>query len=139
MISTAACQPLLTCGKNEYGLSSVREDTRPTSTASSLSKPLSRLSLIYTKHHLSCTVLASAHAESDLAKLHVSLSQLTSPCQSKEAARSHSTAPVFWCAILYGVLTNGAQLCNVRWTNTCVWLAKNIKIFLNTEKLKISN
>ena len=46
--------------------------------------------------------------------------------ESMEAARNCSTPPeVFWCISLYGVLTNVAQLCNVRQTNTCVLLAKN--------------
>ena len=41
--------------------------------------------------------------------------------ESAEAARSRSTPPeVSWCISLYGVLTNEAQLCNVRRTNTCV-------------------
>jgi hypothetical protein len=42
-----------------------------------------------------------------------------------EVARNCSTPPeVFWCVSLYGVLTNAAQQCNVRQTNTCVLLAK---------------
>ena len=56
--------------------------------------------------------LASAHASNQ--------------SESKEAARNCSTPPeVFWCVSLYGVLTNAAQLCNVRQTNTCVFLANN--------------
>ena len=40
--------------------------------------------------------------------------------ESTEASRSCSTPPeVLWCISLYGVPTNGAQLCNVRQTNTC--------------------
>ena len=46
--------------------------------------------------------------------------------KSTEVARNCSTPPeVFWCISLYGVLTNAAQLHNVRWTNTGVMLAKN--------------
>ena len=57
---------------------------------------------------------------------HVSLSQLTSLCQSaREAARTCSMPPeVSWCGSLYGVSTNGAQLHSVRQANTCVLLAK---------------
>ena len=40
--------------------------------------------------------------------------------------KSCSTPPeVFWCISLYGVLTNAAQLCNVRQTNICMLLPKN--------------
>ena len=43
-----------------------------------------------------------------------------------EAARNCSTPPeVFWCVSLCGALTNATQLCSVRWTNTCVLVAKN--------------
>jgi hypothetical protein len=46
--------------------------------------------------------------------------------KSKETARNCSTPPeIFWYVSLYGVTTNGAQLCNVRQTNTCALLAKN--------------
>ena len=70
-----------------------------------------------------------------LVKLQVSLSQLISLCQSgphsAEVARSCSiTQKVFclfvWWVSLYGVPTDAAQLHNVRWTNTCVSLAKNL-------------
>jgi hypothetical protein len=59
------------------------------------------------------TGLASAHA-----------SKLTSLCPLAEVWGSgkelqHTTR------IFFGVLTNAAQLCNVRQTNTCVLLAKN--------------
>jgi hypothetical protein len=41
--------------------------------------------------------------------------------ESKESARNCSVPPKpFWCISLYGVPTNGAQLPNVRWINTCV-------------------
>ena len=47
--------------------------------------------------------------------------------ESSEAATNYSTPPeVFWCVSLYGVPTNAAQLRNVRQTNTCVSLAKNL-------------
>jgi hypothetical protein len=46
--------------------------------------------------------------------------------ESAEAVRNCSTSPEgFCCLSLYGVLANGAQLCNVRCTNTCLSLAKN--------------
>jgi hypothetical protein len=52
--------------------------------------------------------------------------------ESKEAARNYSTpSENFWCISLYGVLTNGAQLCNVRQTNTCMPLAKNPSLVLS--------
>jgi hypothetical protein len=48
------------------------------------------------------------------------------PKESKEVKRNYSTPPeVFWYVSLNGVLTNAAQLCNVRWTDTCMLLAKN--------------
>jgi hypothetical protein len=61
--------------------------------------------------------------ESVLAKLHVSLSHLTSLCQSATVCKSGKKLQQY--ASLCGVLTNEAQLCNVKWTNTCVLLAKN--------------
>jgi hypothetical protein len=78
--------------------------------------------------HVSCLTmyLASAH-ESLLAKPPVSLYQLTSLCQSPEFMEvmppEHYQS--FWCISLYGVRTNGAQLLNIWWTNTCVSLVKN--------------
>jgi hypothetical protein len=46
--------------------------------------------------------------------------------KSTKAARNCSTPPeVFWLISLYGVLTNVAQLYNVRQTNTCTSLSKN--------------
>ena len=99
------------------------------------------LSPIYTpsKHHVSSMGLASPQVLTQhvslLVKLQVSLSQLISLCQSgphsAEVARSCSiTQKVFclfvWWVSLYGVPTNAAQLHNVRWTNTCVSLAKNL-------------
>lgn len=60
----------------------------------------------------------------------VCLSQLTSLCQSAWVYRSGKKAATsyqkfFWCIFLYGVQTNVAQLHNVRWTNTYVFLTKN--------------
>ena len=76
---------------------------------------------------MSSTGLTSTF-ESDSAKLHTSLSQLTSANQpeSLEATRVGSTLPeVFCCVSFYAVPINGAQLCSIRWTNACVSLAKN--------------
>ena len=60
---------------------------------------------------------------------HVHPSQLTyfaNHPKSAEAARSHGTPPeVSWYVPFYGVLTNAAQQCNVRQTNTWMSLAKN--------------
>jgi hypothetical protein len=56
---------------------------------------------------------------------HVQLSQMTS--QICGSGRNCSTSPeVFFGVSLYGVPTNAAQLCNVRWTNTCMSLSKNL-------------
>ena len=59
---------------------------------------------------------------------HVSLSQLTSLCQSARVCGSsekHTARSLFfWFVSLYGVPTNGVQLSNVRWTNTCLSLRK---------------
>jgi hypothetical protein len=59
-----------------------------------------------------------------------SLSQLTLLCQSAWVLRNskklqHTTRRFFLCLSLYGIQINEAQLCNVRQTNTCVFLAKN--------------
>lgn len=44
--------------------------------------------------------------------------------ESAEVARNCSIPPEdFWCVSFYEVPTNGNQLHNVRWTNTCVSLA----------------
>jgi hypothetical protein len=60
---------------------------------------------------------------------YVHLSQLTSLCQSAQVhggcKKLQHTTRFFWCVSLYGVPTNGAQLHNVRWTDTCMSLAKN--------------
>jgi hypothetical protein len=59
-------------------------------------------------HHLSCR---SWHHSANQPK-------------SLEGSRNCSTPPeVFWWISVYGVLTNAAQLCNVR--QTCALLAKN--------------
>ena len=72
--------------------------------------------------HGSCLIMCLASArESVLTKCHMSLSQLTSFCNKKP---QHGTK-VFWCISLYGVQTNGAQLHNVRQTNTYVSFTKN--------------
>lgn len=59
---------------------------------------------------------------------YMSLSQLTSLFQSAQVHRcykklQHTIRNFFGC--FYGVLTNGAQLCSVRWTNACVSLVQN--------------
>jgi hypothetical protein len=75
--------------------------------------------------HGSCltTCFVSAR-ESVLAKLHKSLYQLTPLCQSAWVFRRDKKQPEhhqkFLGVSLYGVMTNGAQLGNVRQTNTCV-------------------
>jgi hypothetical protein len=54
------------------------------------------------------------------------LANLLPQSESVEAATNFSIPPeVFWCVSLYGILTNAAQLHNVRQTNTCMLLAKN--------------
>jgi hypothetical protein len=61
---------------------------------------------------------------------HFRLSQLTSLCQSARvhgsSKKSSAHHQKFLGALLCGVLTNGAQLRNVRRTNTCVSSAKNL-------------
>ena len=97
----------------------ISEDLRPTSIAQlavpasqALSPSLCGVLFIPSKHHVSSTCLASACASNHP--------------ESLEAAANCSTPPeVFWCISLYG-RTNAAQLCSVRWTNTCVSLAKNL-------------
>jgi hypothetical protein len=58
---------------------------------------------------------------------HVSLSQLTSLCQSVQGYSKkpqHTTRKFFWCVFLYYSPINAAQLCNVRQTSSCVSLSK---------------
>ena len=104
----------------------ITEDWRPRSLlcrASYASKPPSQsvesyLYSLQTSHVLHGSCLSTCICLS----WHLSVSQP----ESEEAARNCSTPPeVFWCISLYGVLTNAAQLCNVRQTNTCMLLAKN--------------
>lgn len=76
-----------------------------------------------------CRGLASGQ-ESVLAKFHISLYQLSSLCQLANVHRSGKKRPEHhqkcsWCVYFYGVMTNGAQQCNVRWINTCALLLKN--------------
>jgi hypothetical protein len=95
------------------------EDVRPTSIAQlavpasqALSLSLHRVIFIPSRHHVSSMCLALAHASNQH--------------ESSEAARKYSTPPDdFWCISLYGVLTNGVQLCSVRQINIWVSLAKN--------------
>jgi hypothetical protein len=65
--------------------------------------------------HVSCPACVSVSADT------------TQTSESAEVARSHQhTARRFSGEIsLYGVLTNAAQLCKIRLTNLCMWLAKN--------------
>ena len=76
---------------------------------------------IPSKHHVFSTCLASQHIH------------LISPSPRKRqatAAHQHTFLVSFsLCISLYGVPTNAAQLHNVRWTNTCVLLAKNPSSF----------
>jgi hypothetical protein len=68
-------------------------------------------------HHVSCfSVYASVSAD-------ITLPISLNLGKQQEATAHHQK--IFWCVSLYGVLTNGAQLHNVRQTNTCVSLAKN--------------
>jgi hypothetical protein len=50
-------------------------------------------------------------------------------CQSARVcgnSKNHGTSPeIVWFISLYGVPTNAARLCNVRWTNTYMPLARN--------------
>jgi hypothetical protein len=93
------------------------EDMRPTSIAQLLYQqsqalPAHEVLIIPCKHHVSSMCLDLAHASNQP--------------ETAQVARNCSTPlEVFWCVSLYGVLTNAAQLCNIRWTNTCVLLAKN--------------
>ena len=52
-----------------------------------------------------------------------------SPRKQQETAAHHQKD--FWCISLCGVPTNATQLCNVRWTNTCMLLAFHSCVHLN--------
>ena len=72
------------------------------------------------KHHMSYMGLALAHA---YVSADITLPISLNPRKWQEAEAHHQK--FFWCISLYGVPTKGAQLCNIRPTNTCVSLAKN--------------
>jgi hypothetical protein len=102
----------------------ISKDSRPTSIGQ-LAVPANQpifitlRSPIYTpsKHHVSSTCLASACASHQP--------------ESSEVARNCSiSSGFFWCVSLCGVPTNAARLCSVRWTNTCVLLAKNPSLWV---------
>jgi hypothetical protein len=48
----------------------------------------------------------------------------TGPSSQKRQEATSTPPEVFWRISLYGITTNEAQLLGVRWTNTCLWLAK---------------
>jgi hypothetical protein len=73
----------------------------------------------------SAHVHASAHA---FVSADITLTITLSPWLQQETTACHQKC--FWCMSFYGVLTNGAQLNNVGWTNTCMSLAKNTCIHL---------
>lgn len=105
---------------------------RPRSVAAKLalqaSLSHSPLRPIYTpfKHHMSSMGLASEW---------VCTSWYHSANWPESSLRSGKKLPehhqkFFWCIFLYGVLTNGAQLRNAKWINTCVSLAKTPSSFI---------
>ena len=115
--------PLLwACGKAEYH--GVRNR----------SLSLCGVLFIPSKHHVSSVCLASAgllpqHRFPLSTRIHPTSLR---PRKRLEAAAHHQNSrTVVWfglvfCEVsLYGVLTNAAQLCSARLTNTCVSLAKN--------------
>jgi hypothetical protein len=54
----------------------------------------------------------------------------------RKQQKNCSTPPeLFWCVPLYRLLTNAAQLCHVRQTNTCASLAKNPSSFVFSRAL----
>ncbi|EDL19643.1 mCG61979, isoform CRA_b, partial [Mus musculus] len=62
-------------------------------------------------------------------KIHTVLPQHVHPVTQSPQKQQETVPPeVFWCVSLSGVLTNAAQLRNVRQTNTCVLLAKNLSL-----------
>jgi hypothetical protein len=101
-------------------LTSVTQLAVPASQA--LSPSLRQVLFIASKHHVSSTCFASAWV---LLCIGLASARASNQAESLEVARSCSTtSEVFWCISLYGVSTNGAQLCNERRTNICVLLAK---------------
>lgn len=103
-----------------------RSAKRQTTSVAELSVPASRalspslhgVLLITSRHHVSSLCLAEARA----LPYHMHLISQ----ESLEASTNCTTPPDgFWFVFLYGILTNAAQLCSARWTNTCVWLAQN--------------
>jgi hypothetical protein len=75
-------------------------------------------------HHVSCLSPWVWLSTTPLESLLVTLL-----CQSAPVQRSNKNIlppDVFCCVSLYGIPTNGAQKCNVRWTNTFVLLVKNL-------------
>ena len=110
--------------------SKISKDLRPTSIAqlavpTSQAQPLS-LSIESFRYplqtscvlHRSCLSRASVSAD-------ITLPIRSSPWKWQETVAYHQK---FFGAILslYRVLTSVTQLCNVRWTNTCLLLAKNL-------------
>ena len=102
----------------------IREDvckTKKCCRASSTSNTSHRPIYTPSKHHMTSVGLALPYVLPE----QVGLYQLTSLCQSAQILGSgKKLQKVFWCVSLYGVLANGAQLPNIRRTNTCVSLAK---------------
>jgi hypothetical protein len=103
-----------------------RCETYKRCTASCISKPSSTS---ITVHSVLFILSPNTTCPPQVWPQHVSLSQLTSLCQSTRVPESgkkpqHTTKRCWWIS-LYGALTNGAQLRSVRWTGTCMSLAKN--------------
>ena len=101
----------------------ISEDARPTSVtqltvpaSQALSPSFCGVQFIPSKHHVSSTCLASACASNQPESLEV-----TTNCSIPPEVFGGGGS-----IFLYGVPTNTAQLHNVRWTNTCVSLAKNL-------------
>ena len=112
----------------------IMEVSRPKSTVKAL--PLSIQSYLYSLR-TSCvlqgpcltTCLASAHwvwlSNTPCKSVSADVTLPIGPSLRKWQEATRTPPESFWCISLYGVMTNGAQLGNVRWTNPCMCLEKN--------------
>jgi hypothetical protein len=93
----------------------ISEDVRPTSVYLCKQAKLSSFIVhpIYTpsNHHMSSMELP-------FSDIILPISQSLREWQ--ETSAHHQNFFFFWCISLYGVLTNAAQICNVRRTNICI-------------------
>ena len=91
-----------------------RRETMKHCRASCASKPLYQSVLFILPPNIMCPPQAYEYV---LAKLHVSLYQLTSLCHLACVHGSHQhTTRSFWSISPYWIMINGAQLCSVRWS-----------------------